>query len=261
LNNPDEHFNTLIEDSNNDYFCMGKVAAAASYLTLKRLTFGGVLRCNKAGRLNVALSADKLDKFINAGKRRKQRCKLTIPLLDLDNSLDDYWGWEYQWPSNGIEKLTFAEGWQGAVTALEDSPYRDALVVLDPPYYSPQAWVEVRKDGRQVASKMTPAYPGHNPQSADELALCLDSLDAVLATGKARRVVLFNYWSPELDEQIRAVLTRHGRSDCAVSRVGYLGGMNNAQTFHKRDVEAVWEIGGRQLFRDFDAIEQMELVV
>jgi hypothetical protein len=74
-------------------------------------------------------------------------------------------------------------------------------------------------------------------------------------------VVLFNYWSTQLDKQIRAVLTRHGHLDCAVSRVGYLGGMNNAQTFHKRDVEAVWEIGGQQLFRDFDAIEQLALVV
>jgi len=43
------------------------------------------------------------------------------------------------------------------------------------------------------------------------------------------------------------------------SNLGPLGNMNNAQQFHGRDVEAVWEIGGKRMFRDYDAVQQLAL--
>lgn len=207
---------------------------AAAYLTLKRLVFGGILRTNKQGKLNVALSQDKLQSY-------------------LENP-------SYEWPDNGIERLDIHHGWERAVQALADSDYTNALVTIDPPYYSPERWTETRKDGTQRASKMTAAYPGHNPQSADELALCVDCLDAVLATGKAGRIVVFNYWSKILDDMLQDALIKYQRFDFHFSRIGYLGGMNNAQQFHGRDIEAVWEIGGTRMFQDFDAAQQLNLV-
>lgn len=206
---------------------------AAAYLTLKRLVFGGVLRCNQQGSLNVALSQDKLEKYLA--------------------------GWQYQWPDNGIQSVDFRHSWQAAVQTLADSPHTNALVVIDPPYYSPQQWQETRKDGSVHPSRMTPAYPGHNPQSADEMALCLDCLDAVLDTGKVGRIVVFNYWSKILDDMIQDALISRHCLDFYVSNLGPLGGMNNAQQFHGRDSESVWEIGGRRMFQAHDAIQQGQL--
>ena len=211
-------------------------ALAAAYLTLKRLVFGGVLRCNKQGKLNVALHQDKLEKYLA--------------------------GWTYEWPDNGIESLAFKYSWQEAVQALADSSYERALVVIDPPYYSNKVWIEERKDGSQRISKMTAAYPEHNPQSDAELKMCVDCLDAVLATGKALRVVVFNYHSDELKRRINTLVEKSiWCGDCVgpaeASNLGPLGNMNNAQKFHGRDDEWVWEIGGQRMFRNHDAVEQL----
>ena len=222
-----------------------RIQMAAVSLTLRRLVFGGTLRTAKTTKkLNVALSKSSSAKT--------------------GSKLDRYLaGWRYVWPDNGIQQLTFKHDWEGAVQALANSDYENALVVIDPPYYSPKEWIEERKDGRKVQSRMTAAYPGHDPQSVDELAMCIDCLDAVLATGKAGRVVVFNYWSEELDEQIFSLATKkHWDWDrnCYTSNLGPLGGMNNAQKFHARDVEMAWEIGGKRMFQDYDAVQQCELL-
>jgi hypothetical protein len=240
---------------------------AAAYLTIKRLVFGSVLRCNKQGKLNIALSADKLEKFLRTGRKRQRACTQTKYLLPVEStSPGEYWGWQYTWPNNGIESLTFQHSWQDAVKVLADSDYQNALVVIDPPYYDCQRWTETRKDGRQVKSQMTPAYPKHNPQSADELALCVDCLDAVLATGKVGRVVVFNYFSDELCTKIGRTLLKnvdasgfHAQKDVGLFNLGPLSSMSNAQQFHGRNDEAVWEIGGKRMFRDHDAVEQLTL--
>lgn len=256
------HFESLIEAGNNGYFCMSAVAAAASYLTLKRLTFGGVLRSSKQGKLNVALSADKLEKFLAKGHKHRKRCALTPSIFPDKDMGDDYWGWRYEWPTSTIQTLDVHDHWRGAVEALANGPHERALVTIDPPYYSPKQWVETRQDGSKRVSKMTPAYGNHNPQA--DLDLCVDPLDAVLATGKAARIVLFNYWSEELHVQIvERVGANGGCSLFAQSNLGPLGGMNQAQQFHGRDIEAVWEIlleiGGKRMFQDHDALKQMEL--
>ena len=264
LDNPKAGFAQLKDVHDKRFFRMNPAAISAAYLTIKRLLFGGVLRCNQQGKLNVALSADKLNKFLRSGKKHKRQCQFTYPLFpSSDKDGTTYWGWKYQWPDNGIENLTFRHSWQDAVKALADSDYSNALVVIDPPYYSPQEWVEERANGDKRKSKMTTAYRGHNPQSADELARCVDCLNAVLATGKAGRVVVFNYWSDELANAITDMDWKYRYRENAsmfVSQLGYLGGMNNAQKFHGRDVEAVWEIGGKRMFQDYDAIEQGSLL-
>lgn len=261
LDAPAAGFEQLKDLQDNRFSVMSPPEIAAAYLTIKRLVFGGVLRCNKAGALNVALSADKLSKFLQAGRRAsKRRCTITPSLFEMDERPEAYWGWQHQWPDNGIQSVTFRSSWQGAVQALADSDYSNALVVIDPPYYSPKEWVEERKDGSKRKSKMTPAYRNHRPQTAGELALCLDCLDAVLDLKNVGRIVVFNYWSKILDDMIQDLLIKHHRFDFHVSNLGPLGGMNNAQKFHGRDTEAVWEIGGQRMFRDHDAVQQLALV-
>ncbi|MEM6838141.1 MAG: DNA adenine methylase [Cyanobacteria bacterium P01_C01_bin.120] len=234
-NDPQGAFEDLCDRYNRwDQIDIDPAWRAALYLTLKRLVFGGVLRCNKRGKLNVALSQDKLNSYLQ--------------------------GWQYIWPNNGVERLDIHGGWEAAVQALADGDYSNALVVIDPPYYDPQEWDEVRKDGRIVRSRMTAAYPGHNPQSINELEMCVDCLNATLATGKASRIVVFNYWSDELNKQIKEVFDRHydaNRLSWFQSSLGFLGGMNNAQKFHKRNTEHVWEIGGKRMFQDWNAVQQL----
>jgi site-specific DNA-adenine methylase len=216
---------------------------AAAYLTLKRLVFGGTIRTAKTtGKLNVALSH-------NPSAKTKSK---------LDRFLD---GYQYEWPDNGIETLTFKHSWQSAVKSFADSAYKRALVVIDPPYYSDKEWVEERKDGQKRVSKMTPAYGGHNPQSDDEFNMCIDCLDAVLATGKAARVVVFNYHSERLENAIDELYGKHDLNlPYFASNLGPLGNMNNAQKFHGRDDEWVWEIGGKRMFQDYDAVRQGNLL-
>ena len=202
---------------------------AAVFLTIKRLTFGGVLRCNRQGKLNVALSQDKLDKYLR--------------------------GWNYEWPNNGVKTLDVHHGWQGAVQALADSNYENALVVIDAPYWTP-------------GHKMTEAYTHHGDPGSDEvMALTTDCLDAVLATGKAGRIVVFNYYSDALQEEIWRLYSKHFYQakdvpDIWSSDLGPLSTMNNGQgtAYHEYYSEAVWEIGGRRMFQDYDAVEQGSLL-
>jgi len=196
---------------------------AAAYLTLKRLTFGGALRCNRQRELNVNLSQDKLKKYLN--------------------------GWRREWPDNGIQRLSFRDGWQGAVEALADSEYEKALVVIDAPYYTPE-------------KKMTEVYAHHgDPGSDDVMRLTTDCLDAVLATGKAERVVVFNYASDILIEAVEEILNRYNRT-FHFSDLGPLNTMNNGQgnPCHGYYSECVWEIGGKRMFQDQDAVRQYSLL-
>lgn len=220
---PDKAFNQIkavIDAGSNSY---DQDHFAANYLAFKRLVFGGVLRCNTQGKLNVALSQDKLEKYLN--------------------------GWQYTWPDNGIENLTVEKGWQGAVKALADSDYENALVVIDAPYWTP-------------GKRMTEAYTHHGDPGSDEvMRLTTDCLDAVLATGKAGRVVVFNYYSGELDDEIRTVQERYLNElqFCLSSDLGPLKTMNNGQgtDCHEYYSESAWEIGGKRMFRDHDAVEQL----
>jgi len=234
--NPDSTYKKLktIYHSPREY---SPVFYAAAYLTLKKLVFGGVLRCNRQGLLNVALSEPK----------RRQ-------------GFSEFSNWRYRFPNNGIQSLTFKHSWQDAVKALADSSYQRALVVIDSPYYSDKEWVEERHDGQKRVSKMTPAYAKHNPQSDDELRLCIDCLDAVLDLKNVGRIVVFNYGSEALDQMIQDLLIKRHRFDFHVSNLGPLGNMNNAQKFHGRNDEWVWEIGGKRMFQGYDKAIQGNLL-
>ncbi|MEM9116959.1 MAG: DNA adenine methylase [Cyanobacteria bacterium P01_F01_bin.56] len=242
--NPDSAYRFL-KACYNQHEGRSREHLAAVSLTLRRLVFGATLRTAKTtGKLNVALSKSSSAK---TGSK-------------LDRYLDR---WNYTWPDNGIQTLDFHHSWQEAVQALADSNYGNALVIIDPPYYSPKGWTEKRKDGRKVQSRMTPAYPGHDPQSADELAMCVDCLDAVLATGKAGRVVVFNYASGILEDSIDELYGKYCFDDdipYSSANLGPLGNMNNAQKFHGRDKEWAWEIGGSRMFQGCDSVKQLTLV-
>lgn len=101
-----------------------------------------------------------------------------------------------------------------------------------------------------------------DPGSGDVMRLTTDCLEAVLNTGKAGRIVVFNYLSPVLEDAVDRIVGEYCPDHLPVSsNLGPLGTMNNGQGtgYHEYYSEAVWEIGGKRMFQDYDACTQVNL--
>jgi site-specific DNA-adenine methylase len=83
--------------------------SAAYSLLVRKLVFGGVVRCNKEGKLNVGLSWDKLQSFVN---------------------------WKHSW--HQLDELCEVSVFNNYEEALFDIDGRTALVLIDPPYWLPR---------------------------------------------------------------------------------------------------------------------------
>lgn len=167
---PDPHIETLGR-------CRIELAAAS--LVIRKLAFGGVVRHNKAGQLNVTWSSHKLSAFHN------WQAPAPAPFP----------GW----------KLT--KDWRDAVEWWQEADIADSLILLDPPYYLPYA----PGTERGGTGLMTPAYRGHQPHSEECLALTLDPLRMVATNPNAKRIVVCNYFSPRLQIEIEAIAHATGR--------------------------------------------------
>lgn len=197
---------------------------AAVSMLLRRLTFGGVIRSNAQGELNVGLSPDKLKTF--------QR----------------QWTFEdhlFQWPQPP-RVLTVFEDWGRAVDFVAGHDHRtpetnheNAIAIVDPPY----------------CAGTTDAYA----QASGELQMALDCVDLLLASGNVSRLVAFNYWGEWVagedaprEYPIVAAMQRiadEHRVEMHFSRLGTLATMNNGPgktAVHR--FEGVWEIGGQRMF-------------
>ena len=195
---------------------------AAASIVLRRLIFGPV-RVNGHGKLNISLNY----------KARKGKSKL-----------ESFQSWQHQWPKH-LDYCNISPHWNLAIIKLKRSQFERAIAVIDPPYWVPY---EPGTD-RRGSGAMTASYPGHKPSHDGLFWDGINAIDAAFSTGKVRRCVVFNYISNRMNNAIHTLAKRHDMP-CHLSNLGPLGNMNNAQNFHGRFDEGVWEIGGDRMFRD-----------
>ncbi|MEL7494315.1 MAG: DNA adenine methylase [Cyanobacteria bacterium J06554_11] len=217
---PEKGFNMLKNIFNRlSTLSLDSEKAAVSIL-IRRLTFGGVVRCNKQGELNVALSQDKLRSFQS---------------------------WEFEWPwfDDNQWDVSVSESWADAFTEFELSSAENAICLIDPPY-----WVapNSRSDRRGTGS-LTPAYPMHgDPSGAALFDLTVAAVDRALSNPRIKRIVHTNYDSPQMGKAMIVLSAQHNRA-CHATTLEPLQCMNKQQ--QQRDDsprEVAWEWGGRRMF-------------
>jgi len=110
--NPEEAFAELAELASFYYrpahqIEYNPVLVPTVSILLRRLTFGGVIRLNAKGVLNVGLSQDKLQSFLN--------------------------GWEFTWPAPPKSLKVFGD-WSGVTDWIDGVDGVEAIAIVDPPY-------------------------------------------------------------------------------------------------------------------------------
>jgi len=177
---------------------------AAASLVIRKLAFGGIVRCSKNGKLNVTYS------------------KLQLPEL---------LKWEYRFPPQPPIPIHLDQDWSDAVTTFSDSEAVEAIALVDPPYYVP------RRYGR-----VTPCYPNHKPHSPDTLDLFLDCTSSLLSTGRCSRIICTNYYSPETDDAIRAIASQYN-CPITLEMGSTLTSINRGMEASSINIEATWILG------------------
>lgn len=191
---------------------------AAVSIVLRRLTFGGVIRLNSKGELNVGLSQDKLRTF------RK--------------------GWEFAWPQSP-NRLRMFDDWAKAmdfVAGWGPDPlwnFSSAIAIIDPPYC----------DGT------TAAY-AHADGTMSMGVDCIDGLLASGNVSRIVAFNYWGEWvegdsAPTEYPICKAMqhLAQRHNVDVYFSHLGTLATMNKGAgkaAVHR--YEGVWEIGGRRLY-------------
>lgn len=198
-------------------------------ILLRKLVFGGVLRCNAQGKLNVALSQDKLNQFAN---------------------------WHFEWPHfDESWRLSVADSWQQCVANFENSACQNAIAFVDPPYYLPPK----SRPGRRGTGVMTPAYTHHgDPQGQELLDTFMNCLDRLLDNPRVSRVVATNYVSYELCQQVSDLLDKRKR-EWWFTPLGTLATMNNGAVRDDCPIEGFWEIGGQRMAGKYEQKSLLEL--
>ena len=202
---------------------------AAASIILRKLVFGGVLRCNAQGKLNVALSQDKLEQFLN---------------------------WNFEWPHfDESWRLSVSDSWQQCLANFENSDCQNAIAFVDPPYWLPPK----SRPGRRGAGSMTPAYTHHgNPQGQELLDAFINCLERLLDNHRVSRVVATNYVSPELCQRVEDLLDERER-EWWLTRLGSLATMNNGAVRDDCPIEGFWEIGGRRMSGRYEQQSLLEV--
>lgn len=198
---------------------------AAASIVLRQLVFGNYTRCNVQGKLNVALSQDKLSSFP---------------------------AWQHQWPRTMPARIY--SHWSHALLALKHSGYQRALVVLDPPYWVPYA----PGSERRGTGNLTPAYVHHDVSGEGLFNICINSLEMALRCPNVARIVFFNYYSRPMANAVQTMARRYGRK-AIPSNLGALNSSNNRYESKGRFDEIVWEIGGKRMFRDAPTQQAQQL--
>lgn len=192
---------------------------AAASLTLRYLTFGGVVRCNADGKLNVTYAPERLETL--------KRWKYTLPPI----------------PKNC--EIQISADWQCCLTRFEaiclgnrEAAYRPkkAILLLDPPYYS----------DRSLGVRMTPAYPGHQPHDPATLDLCMDALSMALSTPNIDRIVMTNYVSNALEKRVTELCEKR-KINFRFTRLAKMDQMQRKHSSKTQNVEGMWEFGELQV--------------
>lgn len=163
-----------------------QVAIAA--LAIRKLAFGAVVRQGKGGQLNIKWALDNLAAFVNFSGAQ--------PYI------------KGVWHLHG--------DCFDAIAAFKSAGYGPAIAVVDPPYWLP--W----EDG--VRNQMDPAYPGHTPHSDETFRLGVDSVRQLAQCGNIKRIAYCNYFSEQMDVEIREIARSAGLS-IQTKALGILDGM------------------------------------
>jgi len=183
------------------------VQLAAASLILRKLAFGGVIRHNTQGKLNVTWSSHKVEAFRNWAVSAPPVCP----------------------------GITLRDSWEGAIAAWQDLECQKSLVVIDPPYWLPYA----PGTERRGTGLMTPAYAGHRPHDDETLALCLEPLRQVASNPNAARIVVCNYYSDLLNTEIANIANRHNRR-FTWKNFGVMEGLNHNKKQRVQAIERFW---------------------
>jgi hypothetical protein len=221
-----EKFNFLMTERSSDYSTMAAVS-----LLLRKLVFGGVIRTSRKG-LNVTLSWDKLKSFPNWNHQWHQ----LDPLCNVDISMD----------------------WRTCLDKLEESNFKRALVLIDPPYWLPYE----PGSKRRGTGAMTQAYTVHKPSDDETFLMATESVERCLAMDKNIRVVMTNYWSRPLQLKMQ-ILSRKYQIPVHTTQMSVLAGMNKSRVNTTNRIETAWEFGGNRMFwpKNFVPVEQKDLCV
>jgi len=205
-----------------------EVGLAAASIVLRKLVFGGVLRCNAQGTLNVALSKDKLRAFQ---------------------------AWDFKWPYvNPRWTVCLADSAHACLDEFEASDCESAIAFFDPPYWVPKG----SRPGRRGTGALTPAYTHHGDPQGEELKeLCLSVLERLLSNPRVERIVVTNYISPELAAAVEA-MGKGGRA-WRLTPLGELTTMNRGMIRDDCPVEGFWEFGGRMMAGRYEQQQLLEV--
>jgi len=185
---------------------------AAVSLTIRKLTFGGVVREGANGHLNVKWVQCQVD---------------TLPR------------WRYRFPPFPPNAhISLSQSWEAALDAFEKSSSEAAIALIDPPYWVPYTPGTKRK-GR---GGMTPAYIGHKPHDEATLAMCVNCVQRLAVNPCVKRVVVANYLSARLDA---ALFDIAAAANLPIVRtvLGRLDGLNMSRAVSTENLDTLWTIG------------------
>jgi site-specific DNA-adenine methylase len=177
---------------------------ACAALALRKLTFGGVVRNNAKGKLNIKYCEGQVNELI---------------------------GWNFIFPPIPEAGVSICSDWQSAIAAFKNSDLKSAEALIDPPYYAP----------KQKGKVCTAAYLGHEPHSDRTRQLCTKAFEACLMDGRFRLINVTNYFSDELDQELGAIALNHGvKLECRVENG--LKSMNKSGKEKDGETEAIWTV-------------------
>lgn len=192
--NPDAHF--FLREMDRVWDCLIKSATiewdsdelrkdwvtlslCSSWLSIRKLTFGGVLRTNKKGKLNVKWALDKLIPFVKF--RSAQPLLGDAKWILCTDALE---------ACNEMRKLNRKCLDPNNPDATGMTP--KVLAIVDPPY-------------TESKGTMTPAYLTHSPKDLEVAELSIEVLTMTMGKISADKICFFSYFSDDIDRVIESL--------------------------------------------------------
>lgn len=207
-----------ILDSNHH----SRVEKAAASLFIRKLTFSGIIRTSKKGKLNIKPCVDQYDVIKS---------------------------WRFEYPPIPNAEVRLYPNWQKCLFEYSRSQYKQALCIIDPPYYA---------DKITGCTTMTAAYPGHEPHTQDTLEMCINAASIALSMANIKRVVVCNYYSDALDKSL-GQMTLGGQPPRRFD-LGVLDTCQNHGEKKSNYSESIWDWGGLPQWFPKKAAKQLTFV-
>ena len=144
---------------------------------MRKLTFGGVVRCNAEGKQNAPFVQGQLDKL---------------------------WMWKPSFDgAEFAQRILMRNDYKDVIKTFKHSSFTSAEAFIDPPYYAPR---------QECPRQQTPAYWNHKPHEAGTRDLCLNAVEECAKDKRIKRILVTNYVSQCLDGRLRFMSKQHNRS-------------------------------------------------